>query len=90
MARGSTLAFFGTRQRLEDHIEECGRHHGRVREQITGLGQEVREDFAAMRAERDRMHGENGAALKELRGVVWKFGFTILGVLLGLAVSQHI
>lgn len=44
----------------------------------------------AMRAERDRMHAENGAAIRELRAVVWKFGFAILGVLLGLAASQHI
>ena len=81
---------FATRQRLEDHIDECGRQHGQVRKQIKGLERHSIARFAVMTAERDRMHAENGAAIKELRGVIWKFGFTILVALLGLAASQHI
>jgi hypothetical protein len=80
----------GTRQRLEDHIDECGRLHRQLRRQVKSLSHQAENEFMAMRAERDRMHSENGAAIRELRAVVWKFGFAILGVLLGLAASQHI
>ena len=80
----------GTRQRLEDHIGECGRMSRQLRRQVRALSHQTEAQFMGMRAERDRMHAENGEALKEIRAIVWKFGFTILSVLLGLAVSQHI
>jgi hypothetical protein len=80
----------GTRQRLEDHIGECTRMNRQLRRQVRALSHQTESQFMGMRAERDRMHAENGAAIRELRAVVWKFGFAILGVLLGLAASQHI
>lgn len=80
----------GTRQRLEDHIKECSGQYKRLRKQMASSDQDRAERFAALAVERDRMHAENVAAVSELRGIVWKFGFAILTALLALAGSHHI
>lgn len=81
---------FSANRRIDDHILECGRRYQGLLSTIDRNAEHVRSEFQESRTDRDRMHSENGVAIKELRALIWKFGFTIIVVLLGLAYSQHI
>ena len=81
---------FGTRQRLEDHIDECGRLHRQLRDQLHDMAEQNRRDFAAMRSERDRMHEENGERVDGIDRTLMKVALSIVTAFLLAMVSQHI
>ena len=80
---------FGAHRRIDDHILECRERHRRLMAQIDAHNSETRDSFAAMRAERDRMHAENGERVDRIDRTLMKVALSIVTAFLLAMLSQH-
>lgn len=81
---------FGANRRLDDHIAQCGERHQDVLKRIDDGLSEVHVQFESMRAERDRMHAENGERVADLDRTLMKVALSIVTAFLLTMISQHI
>ena len=88
---------WGANRRLDDHIEQCGERHNEMLKRVKSLQREARTDHEELRGEllaiatrTAQMHEQNTQRGEKTQGLVVKFGFGIVTMILAAMASQHI
>lgn len=85
------------RTRLDDHIDLCTNRHDNLRRQLELMAEQARREHEEFRVEfannierTVNMHHENQARGERTQGLIIKFGFVIVTIILAAMASQHI